>query len=82
MFANYLGTMVFAALIIVFAILIAVLINQPIKGKGIFDFLPNGDFDRTGLGQLILQDATSLPSISNLLTLIIMNNLPAFGGAS
>lgn len=83
LFANYLGTMVFAVpIIIVFAILIAVLINQPIKGKGIFRtifFLPVVISTGPVLGELILQDATSLPSISeSTATMTIMNNLPTF----
>ena len=83
LFANYLGKTVLAVpIIIVFAILIAVLINQPIRGKGVFRtifFLPVVISTGPVLGELILQDATSLPSLSESAAVrSVMNNLPRF----
>lgn len=76
---NYLGQIIISVpLIIVFALIISLLINQPIRGKGIWRtifFLPvvisTGPVIRT----LINQEATSLPSITNnpIIEFIITN---------
>ncbi len=83
LFGNYIGKTILAVpIIIVFAILIAILINQPIRGKGLFRtifFLPVVISTGPVLGELILQDATSLPSLSkSAATVSILNNLPVF----
>jgi len=85
LFASYIGRIILSVpLIVVFAIVIAVLINQPIKGKGLFRtifFLPVIISTGPVLGELINQGATNLPSLSNsAVTKSIINNLPNFIG--
>ena len=81
LFANYVGKLLISVpLIIIFAIIIAVLINQPIKGKGIFRtifFLPVVIATGPVIGELVSQQATTLPSLSNSSVVItILNSLP------
>lgn len=79
LFATYLGKMVLAVpLIVVFSILIAVLINNPIRGKGIWRtifFLPVVIASGPVIAELTAQDATSLPALkdSNLILYITEN---------
>jgi ABC-type sugar transport system permease subunit len=79
LFATYLGKMVLAVpLIIVFSILIAVLVNNPIKMKGLWRtifFLPVVIASGPVIADLTAQDATSLPSLqdSAILTYITEN---------
>lgn len=65
----YVGRMLLSVpLIIVFSLIIALLINQPIKGKGIFRtifFLPVIISSGPLLNELINQGATTLPSFEN-----------------
>jgi len=80
LFATYLGKMILAVpLIVVFSIMIAVLINNPIKMKGLWRtifFLPVVIATGPVIRELSNQDATSLPSLqdSNLL-LFVSDNL-------
>lgn len=68
LFSDYLAKMAIAVpLIIVFSILIAMLINLPIKGKGLWRtifFLPVIISSGPVISELSRQEATSLPSIS------------------
>lgn len=79
LFATYLGKMVLAVpLIVVFSIMIAVLINNPIRGKGVWRtifFLPVVIASGPVIAELTAQDATSLPALqdSNLLLYITEN---------
>lgn len=65
---SYIGEMVLAVpLIIIFSILIAMLINQPVRGKGIWRtifFLPVIISSGPILNELASQNATSLPSLT------------------
>jgi ABC-type sugar transport system permease subunit len=76
LFSTYLGKMVLSVpLIIVFSIMIAMLINQPIRLKGFWRtvfFLPVIISTGPVIGELANQDATSLPSLqdSNVLSFI------------
>lgn len=69
LFGDYLGKMVLAVpLIVVFAILIAVLINNPIRLKGLWRtifFLPVVISSGPVINYLNEQDATSLPSLQD-----------------
>jgi len=66
---NYLGQVLISVpIIIVFALIIALLINQPIKGKGIWRtifFLPVVISTGPVITTLINQNATTLPSLEN-----------------
>lgn len=79
LFATYLGKMILSVpLIIVFSILIAVLINNPIKLKGFWRtvfFLPVVIATGPVIGELANQDATSLPALqdSEVLLFITQN---------
>lgn len=79
LFGAYIGKIVLAVpLIVVFAIMIAMLINQPVKGKGIWRtifFLPVIISSGPVITELTRQDATSLPSIeeSNAIGFIFQN---------
>jgi len=68
LFSTYIGRMVISVpLIIVFSIIIAVLVNNPIKMKGIWRtifFLPVIISTGPVLTELMAQDATSLPSLT------------------
>lgn len=68
-FIQYIGKMIIAVpLIIVFSLIIALLINQPIKGKGAWRtifFLPVVIASGPILNELINQGATTLPSFDN-----------------
>lgn len=68
LFSDYLAKMAIAVpLIIVFSIMIAMLINLPIKGKGLWRtifFLPVIISSGPVIAELSRQEATSLPSIS------------------
>lgn len=80
MFSTYLIKMVIAVpLIVVFSLIIAMLINQPIKGKGIWRtifFLPVIISSGPILAELSAQGATGLPSIEESGALeFIQNNL-------
>ncbi|TVP85740.1 MAG: sugar ABC transporter permease [Acholeplasmataceae bacterium] len=80
LFATYLGKMVLSVpLIIVFSILIAVLINNPIKLKGFWRtvfFLPVVIATGPVIGELANQDATSLPALQDSeVLLFITENL-------
>lgn len=78
-FSSYLGKMILSVpLIVIFALIIAMLINQPIKGKGIWRtifFLPVIISSGPILSELTNQNATSLPSLteSEALNFIISN---------
>jgi len=81
LFGQYLGKIIVSVpLIIVFSLLIAILINQPIRGKGFFRtvfFLPVVISTGPVLGELIAQGATTLPSLSrSAITATIMANFP------
>lgn len=69
LFATYLGKMVLSVpLVVVFSILIAVLINNPIKMKGFWRtifFLPVVIATGPVINELANQDATSLPSLQD-----------------
>ncbi len=83
LFINYVGKMVLAVpLIIVFAILISVLINNPIKMKGFWRtifFLPVVISSGPVINYLNEQEATSLPSLQNSNVLFyIQENLGAW----
>jgi ABC-type sugar transport system permease subunit len=69
LFGTYVGKMVISVpLVVVFSILIAVLINNPIKMKGFWRtifFLPVVISTGPVIAELANQDATSLPSIQN-----------------
>lgn len=69
LFANYVIRMVISVpLIIVFSIIIAVLINVPMKGKSIFRtifFLPVIIATGPVIGELTAQNATTLPALEN-----------------
>lgn len=69
LFANYVIRMVVSVpLIIVFSIIIAVLINVPMKGKSIFRtifFLPVIIATGPVIGELTAQNATTLPALEN-----------------
>jgi ABC-type sugar transport system permease subunit len=85
LFAAYVGKIILSVpVIIVFSIFIALLINQPIKGKGIFRtvfFLPVVIATGPVLGELVAQGATSLPSLTNSqVTLTVLESLPEFIG--
>lgn len=80
LFGDYIAKMVLAVpLVIVFSIMIAMLINQPIKGKGLWRtifFLPVIISSGPVIIELAAQDATSLPSISESAALqFIFQNL-------
>ena len=82
-FSNYLIKIVLAVpLIIIFSLIIALLINQPIKGKGIFRtifFLPVIIASGPIILELTHQNATTLPSFKNSQALsFIMDNLGAW----
>ncbi|MCF7932842.1 MAG: sugar ABC transporter permease [Acholeplasmataceae bacterium] len=79
LYATYVGKMLLAVpLIIVFSIMIAVLINNPIKMKGVWRtifFLPVVISTGPVIGELTSQNATSLPSLqdSDILSMITEN---------
>lgn len=80
LFANYVVKMLLSVpLIVVFSIMIAVLINTPMRGKGIFRtifFLPVIIATGPVIGELTNQNATSLPALENSPILIyITENL-------
>jgi ABC-type sugar transport system permease subunit len=80
LFVTYIGKMVLSVpLIVVFSILIAVLINNPIKMKGFWRtifFLPVVIASGPVISELSAQDATSLPSLQDSSILIyITENL-------
>ncbi|MGB0345738.1 MAG: carbohydrate ABC transporter permease [Acholeplasmataceae bacterium] len=83
LFANYVIRMLVSVpLIIVFSIIIAVLINVPMKGKSIFRtifFLPVIIATGPVIGELTAQNATTLPALeeSNVLN-FISDNLGSF----
>ncbi len=83
LFANYVIRMLVSVpLIIVFSIIIAVLINVPMKGKSIFRtifFLPVIIATGPVIGELTAQNATTLPALeeSNVLN-FISENLGSF----
>lgn len=69
LYVSYLGRMLLSVpLIVVFSILIAILVNQPLKGKGIWRtifFLPVVISTGPVIGELSAQGATSLASIED-----------------
>lgn len=69
-------------LIVVFSIIIAMLINQPIKGKGLFRtifFLPVVISTGPVIRELFNQNATTLPSIQDARAIqFVLNNLAPF----
>ena len=77
LFGTYLGRMVISVpLVVVFSIMIAVLINNPIKMKGIWRtifFLPVVISTGPVIAELSNQDATSLPSLQNSSVLIYIS---------
>jgi ABC-type sugar transport system permease subunit len=80
LFGDYITRMMLAVpLVIVFSIMISMLINQPIKGKGIWRtifFLPVIIWSGPVITELAAQDATSLPSINESAALqFIFQNL-------
>lgn len=77
LYTNYIGKMLLSVpLIIVFSILIAVLINNPIKMKGIWRtifFLPVVISTGPVIGELTAQNATSLPALQNSTVLLFIS---------
>ena len=77
LFGTYLGKMVIAVpLVVVFSIMIAVLINNPIKLKGFWRtifFLPVVISTGPVIAELTNQDATSLPSLQDSSVLIYIS---------
>ncbi len=77
LYVTYIGKMVLAVpLIIVFSIMIAVLINNPIKLKGFWRtifFLPVVISTGPVIGELTNQNATSLPSLSDSEVLLFIS---------
>ena len=77
LFGTYVGKMVIAVpLVVVFSIMIAVLINNPIKLKGIWRtifFLPVVISTGPVIAELTAQDATSLPSLQDSSVLIYIS---------
>lgn len=77
LFGTYLGKMVIAVpLVVVFSIMIAVLINNPIKLKGVWRtifFLPVVISTGPVIAELTNQDATSLPSLQDSSVLIYIS---------
>ncbi|NCU32691.1 MAG: sugar ABC transporter permease [Candidatus Moranbacteria bacterium] len=77
LYVTYLGKMILAVpLIIVFSIMIAVLINNPIKLKGFWRtifFLPVVISTGPVIGELTNQNATSLPSLSDSEVLLFIS---------
>jgi ABC-type sugar transport system permease subunit len=86
LYAAYLGKMVLSVpLIVVFSIMIAVLINNPIRMKGLWRtifFLPVVISTGPVIGELQSQNATSLPSLqeSDILIMITENLGPLIAG--
>ncbi len=83
LYIGYLGRIILSVpLIIVFAIIIAILINQPIKGKGIWRtifFLPVVISTGPVIAELTMQGATTLPSLEDNAAIdFIANNLGAW----
>ncbi|MBN3490398.1 sugar ABC transporter permease [Acholeplasma equirhinis] len=80
MYVGYLGKMMLSVpLVIIFSMIIAMLINQPIKGKGLWRtifFLPVIISTGPIITELTTQGAVSLPSLeNNAVILYIANNL-------
>ena len=77
LFGTYVGKMVIAVpLVVVFSIMIAVLINNPIKLKGFWRtifFLPVVISTGPVIAELTNQDATSLPSLQDSTVLIYIS---------
>lgn len=77
LFGNYIGKMIIAVpLVVVFSIMIAVLINNPIKLKGFWRtifFLPVVISTGPVIAELTNQDATSLPSLQDSSVLIYIS---------
>ncbi len=77
LFGTYLGKMIIAVpLVVVFSIMIAVLINNPIKLKGLWRtifFLPVVISTGPVIAELTNQDATSLPSLQDSSVLIYIS---------
>ena len=83
LYISYIGKIVLAVpLVIIFSMIIAMLINQPIRGKGIWRtifFLPVIIATGPVINELTAQGAVSLPNIDNSgLILYITNNLGSF----
>jgi len=81
LFSNYLGRIVIAVpIILVFSVVIAMLVNTPIKGKGVWRsifFLPVIISTGPVLNELNAQNAISLPNIrESAIVDYIVNNLP------
>jgi ABC-type sugar transport system permease subunit len=81
LFSNYLGRIVIAVpIILVFSVVIAMLVNTPIKGKGVWRsifFLPVIISTGPVLNELNVQNAISLPNIrESAIVDYIVNNLP------
>ena len=82
-YSNYLGRMVVAVpIIIVFSIIIAVLVNMPIKTKGLWRtvfFLPVIISTGPVINELNAQNAITLPNLqASGIYSYIVNNLPGF----
>ncbi|XMB72208.1 sugar ABC transporter permease [Mycoplasmatota bacterium WC30] len=77
-----LSTVINVPVVLVFALIIAMLINQDIKGKGVWRtifFLPVIISSGPIIGELINQGATTLPSIANYnIVNLILENVGAF----
>lgn len=64
----FIRTLTTVPIIIIFAIIIAILINQPVKGKGVWRtifFLPVIIISGPVINELVVQGATTLPSFQN-----------------
>ncbi|MBI9009444.1 MAG: sugar ABC transporter permease [Tenericutes bacterium] len=76
------NTLINVPVVLVFALIIAMLINQDVKGKGVWRtifFLPVIISSGPIIGELINQGATTLPSINNYdLVSLILNNVGEF----
>lgn len=73
---------VYVPVIVVFSMMIAILLNTKIKGRGIFRtifFLPVIITSGPVINKLVSQGASSLPGINNFINLeMLSENLPAF----
>lgn len=83
LYVGYVGKMILAVpLVIIFSMIIAMLINQPIKGKGIWRtifFLPVVISTGPVINELRLQGATTLPSLEdNSIIKFITDNMGSF----
>lgn len=75
----FIKTFTTVPIIIIFAIIIAILINQPVKGKGVWRtifFLPVIIISGPVINELVAQGATTLPSFQNnsVINFLLLNS--------